>query len=164
MRGAALAIAFLAGAFVAAEPTGARADEDDDTETLIAQIEACLGRISDPGEHPELCMGLHAIPCIDAPDGQSESGTIACLSEETRAWSRILNTEYAQLLARLDEEPRLALRDAQRKWTDFKNANCAFPVALERGSLSGPWAADCEMQAMARRAMELRSYLGYLEY
>lgn len=162
LRAAAAATICLAIAFAA--PDGARADEEDDIETLIAQIEACLGRISDPGEHPELCMGLHALPCMDAPEGQSSDGAIACLSEETKAWGRILTNEYSALLARLDEEPRNALRDAQKKWTTFTEANCAFPISLERGALSGPWAADCEMQATARRAMELRSYLGYLEY
>lgn len=159
MRSAALAFAVIAVA-----TSAARADEEDDTQTLIAQIEACLGRISDPGEHPELCMGLHAIPCSDSPDGQTDEGAVACLTEETRAWTRILNDEYAQLLARLDEEPRMALRDAQKKWSSFKDANCAFPTALDRSSLGGPWAADCEMQATARRAMELRSYINYLEY
>ena len=133
-------------------------------DDLVAKIEACLGRIGDPGEHPELCMGIHVNACVAAPGGETDAGQTACLTEETEAWDRILAKEYAAPLSRLDEDQRAALKDAQRKWTAFLEADCDFPLIFEKSALAGPWAADCRMQHTARRTTELRGYLNYLEY
>lgn len=133
-------------------------------DAIVLEIEACLGRIGDPGEHPELCMGLHVNRCVDTGPGAAPGGEVLCIDEESAAWTRILNAEYAMLLGRLGDEQRLALRDAQRKWAAFYEAECKFPLVFEESALGAPWAADCRMQHAARRAMELRGYLNYLEY
>ncbi|MEL7464479.1 MAG: lysozyme inhibitor LprI family protein [Pseudomonadota bacterium] len=149
--------AFVAIALLAAGPVQAAQD-------LVERIEACLGRIGDPGEHPELCMGLHVNDCIRTAAGAAPGGEALCIEEEAAAWMRLLNTEYAILDAELGDEQRTALRDAQRKWMAFLQSDCKFPLLFEEGALARPWAADCRLQHTARRAMELRGYLDYLAY
>ena len=133
-------------------------------EALVGEIESCLGRIGDPGEHPELCMGLHVNRCVGTDAGKAAGGETVCIDEEAEAWMRLMNVEYTILLGKLGDDQRAALRDAQRKWTAFLKSDCEFPLVFERGALARPWAADCRLQHTARRAMELRGYLNYLAY
>lgn len=133
-------------------------------DDLVAQIDRCVGPLGQPAEHAELCMGVHAEPCMQIAENQSTQGMVACISAETAAWDWILNREYRGLRMALDEEQKDALRDAQRKWIAFRDADCAFPHIFVRGTLSQPWGADCVMQHTARRAMELRGFRNYLEY
>lgn len=133
-------------------------------ETLMQDIEACLGRVGDPGEHPELCMGFHVTTCIDTEVGRAPGGEVTCIEEEADVWRRLMTTEYATLLSRLGDDQRASLRDSQRKWVAFLEADCEFPLIFEKSALARPWAADCRLQHTARRAMELRGYLNYLAY
>ncbi|MEO0362201.1 MAG: lysozyme inhibitor LprI family protein [Pseudomonadota bacterium] len=149
--------ALLAFAILAA-PASAGA-----TGSIVERLDACLGAVGAPGAHPEQCMGLHAEPCMERAEGQTTYGMVTCLSEETAAWDEILNREYKALVAALDTAQTEALREAQRAWLDFRDADCAFPHVFVEGSLARPWGADCVMQHTARRAVELRGYRDFLE-
>lgn len=140
------------------------AEGAETTQELIDMIDACVGRVGSPADHADLCMGLHIQPCAELPGGETTVGMVDCIVFETLAWDTILNREYKALTGKLDEEQRAALRDAQRKWIAFRDADCAFPQVFIRGSLARPWGADCVMQHTARRALELRSFLDFLEY
>ena len=158
---------FALAAVAAATPSAAQTQSPEllsGPEKIVADIQACIGRIGDPGEHPELCMGLHVNPCVAENAEPTPAQETLCIEQETVAWERIVTAEYAQLLARLDEEEWNALRDAQRKWGTFVDADCAFPLVFEESALGPPWAADCRLQHTARRATELFGYLNYLEY
>ena len=136
----------------------------DTADGLVERLDACIELVGASGDNATYCMGIYTEPCIDISDNQTTAGTVECISVETDAWDEILNREYAMLLGALDEAPRAALRDAQRKWVDFRDADCAFPQVLIEGTLAHPWSADCVMQHTARRAVELRGILEYVEY
>lgn len=131
---------------------------------IIGRIDACMGELGQAADHAEFCMGVHAEPCMQATENQSTHGMVQCLATETEAWDEVLNREYAALIRALDEEQTAALRDAQRKWMAFRDADCAFPDVLVRGSMALPWMADCVMQHTARRALELRGFRNFMEY
>lgn len=131
---------------------------------LIARIDGCIGRIHAPADHADLCMGIHVEQCIRAEGGETTNGTVACINTETAAWETVLEREMTNLRTRLDDEQIGVLYAAQRAWVAFRAADCEFPHVFVRGTLSQPWAADCFMQHTARRALELRSYIEYLEY
>jgi uncharacterized protein YecT (DUF1311 family) len=131
---------------------------------LIAKIDGCIGRINSPADHADLCMGIHVEGCSAAEGGDTTNGLVACISTETAAWETVLEREIAALRTRLDDEQTGVLHAAQRAWLAFRTADCAFPHVFVRGALSQPWAADCVMQHTARRALELRAYIEYLEY
>ncbi len=133
-------------------------------EELIAKIDGCIGRINSPADHADLCMGIHVEPCSRAEGSETTNGMVACITTETAAWEVVLEREIAALRARLDDEQTGVLHAAQRAWLAFRAADCEFPHVFVRGTLSQPWSADCVMQHTARRALELRAYIEYLEY
>lgn len=132
-------------------------------ETLVERIDACLAETGLYGDGVGQCLGLHSQPCMEEDASATTQGMVACLSEEAAAWDDILNREYRRLMPRLDEEQKAALREVQRAWIVFRDADCAFPHVLVRGTLAQPWGADCIMQHTARRAFELRGLAAYTE-
>lgn len=136
---------------------------DDTADKIVARIDACIGRQGAPQDHADQCLGLHAQPCMEAPEGQSTRGMVGCLAAETAAWDTVLAREYAALLPKLDSGQRAAMTDAQQRWLDFRRADCAIPYALVEGTLAQPWSADCVMQRTARRALQIRGYIDFLE-
>lgn len=151
--------ATLAGLLSAAAATFATSASADD---LVGRIDACIGVVGAPADHAELCLGIHAQPCMDAPENQTTVGLVECLRTEFSAWDEILNREYEALQPLLDEEQRAALRDAERAWIAYRDADCAFPHVLVRGTMAQPWSMDCVMQHTARRAMTLRGLLDFM--
>ncbi|MEM7524649.1 MAG: lysozyme inhibitor LprI family protein [Pseudomonadota bacterium] len=137
--------------------------EDQPPEGLLDRIETCIGRIDAPADHADLCMGMHALPCMAKPENETTVGMVTCLTQETTAWSVLLDRELSLLVAKLDVEQRAAFDKAQAAWSAWRDADCVFPHVLVRGSLAQPWSSDCYMQHTARRALELREYLAYLE-
>jgi uncharacterized protein YecT (DUF1311 family) len=93
----------------------------------------------------------------------------ACTAAETEAWDRLLNEGYAEavLLARrralLEEEAGATppphedlLRDAQRAWLAFRDADCEQEAALwGEGSMRRIAAATCMLDRTATRTLEL---------
>ena len=47
-----------------------------------------------------------------------------CIAEEFEHQDRRLNTAYQALMGSVSAETRTQLRDAQRKWIAFRDANC----------------------------------------
>lgn len=158
MNGKTPAVA-LAGLFAAALGVSAATASAD---TLVEQIDACIGAVGAPADHAELCMGIYAQPCMDAPESQTTVGAVSCLRTEFSAWDEILNREYDALSPLLDEEQSAALWAAQRAWIAYRDADCAFPHVLIRGTMAQAWSMDCVMQHTARRAMTLRGLLDFM--
>ena len=132
-------------------------------ETLVERIDACVTEIGAYGDHVEQCLGLHAQPCMEEEENFTTVGMVNCLVTEAEAWETILSREVRRLLPRLDEEQKAALLETQAAWSVFRDADCAFPYVLVRGTLAQPWSADCLMQHTARRAMEMRGLVAYTE-
>ncbi|MCB1345529.1 MAG: DUF1311 domain-containing protein [Methylobacteriaceae bacterium] len=115
------------------------------------------------------CIGNAARFCMEAtPEGQTTLGMSACLMAERDAWDRLLNEEYARARAESarvdaadtpDHAVRAArLRDAQRAWIAYRDANCAVDYALPGGgSLRQITGAHCVLRMTAERSFELRA-------
>jgi uncharacterized protein YecT (DUF1311 family) len=96
-----------------------------------------------------------------------------CLLAERDLWDRLLNQEYAAARQRAqaadDAErpyhPEYAqrvtqLRDAQRAWIAFRDAECALQYgAWGAGSMRQIAGADCQMRLTAARTIDLGLYL-----
>lgn len=111
------------------------------------------------------CIGAAAEACQAGAGGGSTPGIVGCLSSEADAWDALLNEEYGLLrdALRADDaaaggESRAdALRDAQRAWIAFRDADCALAWSIwQDGTIRGPVAARCRLDHTARRALELR--------
>jgi uncharacterized protein YecT (DUF1311 family) len=97
----------------------------------------------------EQCMGkAHAN--VDMMD---------CIDAEIQRQDQRLNKVYKTLGIDLSDERKTQLRDAQRAWIKFRDANCGFYRDPDGGSLAGLLAADCMMRLTADRAQELADFL-----
>ncbi len=154
-------------------PTPAAADELDDARFLTQCVETQL--TSGTAKAESVCLGLIALPCTDAgPSGDDalalEKHETACLTRETDAWQVAMDEWWPDLLAaavtldaRDDRQSASvdALRQAQRAWESFAQAECAYASALwGRSTYREVSRADCEMRTLARRAIQLRAQTG----
>jgi len=150
MRLAALLLAFCL-------PAAAPAQEVDP-----AIVTDCLAHAL-PGEVAPRCLGAAANAC-QAAGHETTLGISACIQAETAAWDAHLNDQYRALRAELAaQEPDLttALRDAQRAWIAFRDAQCALDYARwQGGSIRTIVAANCMMTMTAQRTIELRDMKG----
>lgn len=160
----AAACLFLAG-------TGSPSAADDPLPEDQIAIQSCLEGVrdynassqDDPASRDE-CIGTVADPCLDEPQGQSTAGMVGCYAREIAIWDGLLNSHYDALKDGLETPAFDALRETQRKWIAYRDANCAWPrIFFEGGTIASPIGSSCINQATARRANELADYLDWMQ-
>jgi uncharacterized protein YecT (DUF1311 family) len=104
---------------------------------------------------PDLSQEFTA--CMDPSSGTTAT-MLACMSAETRRQDARLNQAYKAVMAQLSEVRQKELRDAQRAWLKFREANCRFYADPEGGTIATVNAGDCLMSATAARARELEGF------
>jgi len=92
------------------------------------------------------------------PDCQiyGDGSTIAmaeCLSAQSDTWERRLDAAYAAALAS-GEVDRVKLRQAQRAWLRYRDANCEMYDAVS-GSIHTILAGTCQRNMTRDRTLEL---------
>ncbi|CTQ33556.1 lysozyme inhibitor LprI family protein [Jannaschia rubra] len=133
-----------------------------------ASVRACFEGAADPAAP---CIGEAATACMEASDnGYTTMGMAECTNLETAEWDRLLNIEYRRLRDQweaLDVEAAGtsigagidrsdALRDAQRAWIAFRDADCAARYAqYQDGTIRTTIATGCHLSHTARRTLEL---------
>ncbi len=80
---------------------------------------------------------------------------LACIGDETRVQDARLNTEYRRTLTAVSKGEKTCLRDAQRLWVQYRDANCRFRADPDGGTLASVAASDCVMSMTTERASEL---------
>jgi uncharacterized protein YecT (DUF1311 family) len=117
-----------------------------------------------------VCLVLSGLACAHAEERTSESYTACldkangatsamqdCIKEELERQDHRLNTAYQALTGSVPEKRRAQLRDAQRKWTAFRDANCRFYFDPEGGSAARLASNECVVTLTADRARELEN-------
>lgn len=120
------------------------------------------------------CLGQASGQCQEHTGGSSTMAIVECIQAETHIWDDILNEEYqatqaynaeqdgagnSQVLDRTD-----ALRDAQRAWIAFRDADCAARYAIwQDGTIRSIVAANCHLTMTASRAVDLRDMRGGMQ-
>lgn len=120
------------------------------------------------GETSPACVGAAANACQALEGGATTLGVTECTMAEQAVWDDLLNTNY-QVLRDLfkgqkaigqdlsGEELTLRLRDAQRAWIAFRDADCGFRYDIYRGgTIRSIVGANCALAMTAQRALELR--------
>jgi len=151
------------------QPAVAEAPHDGFVQDVAGCYAAAEGR-----DAAGACIGTGASACFDgAADGQTTFGMMSCLSAEADVWDRLLNEEYAAARARAEaadaeDRPHMEgyavraqqVRDAQRAWIAFRDANCAMEYGeYGAGSMRLIAGADCRLRMTAERTLDLRGYL-----
>ncbi|MGD7034864.1 lysozyme inhibitor LprI family protein [Methylotuvimicrobium buryatense] len=94
--------------------------------------------------------------CMDQSGGVTMN-MIDCITEEDQRQDTRLNRVYNELMGTLSAERKTALRDAQRAWLKYREANCHFYDDPDGGSIARVQANDCFMTETAQRAKELEN-------
>jgi uncharacterized protein YecT (DUF1311 family) len=146
----------------------AAAAQDLSVDTQI--VRQCFENTEIGAVYPT-CLGQASGQCQDQPGGSTTIGITDCILAETVEWDAILNEEYkatqqvneaadtdglSQVMDRAD-----ALRDAQRAWIAFRDADCGARYAMwQDGTVRTIVAANCHLTMTAQRAIELRDMRG----
>ena len=112
------------------------------------------------------CSISHAAPtysaqyttCIDRAGGVT-ADTIDCIGQELAHQDKRLNQNYQHLLKVLRPERKTELRDVQRLWLKYREANCNFYYDREGGSLARIMANQCMLDMLIERNQELEGLI-----
>lgn len=114
-----------------------------------------------------LLLALLATPAL-AADGYSaaysrcmnKAGGVTvemreCIGSETHVHDQRLNKNYKAAMAVLEAPQQTLLRDAQRLWVKYRDANCGMYGQLTGGTMDLIVADDCFLNMTKLRADEL---------
>jgi len=79
---------------------------------------------------------------------------------KTKVWNERLNRAYRNLPQRLDAGQLDPLKDAQRLWIKYRDANCAF-YGSQDGTIRQIQAAECVCSMTKDRALELENAMKF---
>lgn len=109
------------------------------------------------------CIGAASRVCMDEPGGSSTVGMSECTMRENAWWDQHLNFLYQDLKDNLTSEQFTKLRDAQRAWIKFRDADCDFNYEYwKEGTIRSTFYTSCVLDKTASRAIELEGYLEWI--
>lgn len=152
-------------------PLSASAQQGHGASSLsvdAARVRECFVQMGQEGVGN--CIAEAANLCQERDGGSTTLGIVACLQAETEVWDDLLNAQYLELrdsMRQQDQEwPELgisraeALRDVQRAWIAFRDAECGYAYArYQGGTIRNVVAASCVLEETARRALTLKAFL-----
>ena len=96
-------------------------------------------------------------PCAN-PQTQAEMNI--CAGEDFKAADAALNQVYQQLMAKLDDEEKAQLKDAENAWLKYRDTNCDFVADQFKGGSMRPMIyAGCLADMTTRRTTELKTQI-----
>lgn len=96
-------------------------------------------------------------PCGDQPNTLA---IVDCVGAKTKIWDERLNKAYQDLPQRLDAGQLGPLKEAQRLWIKYRDANCGFYGSGE-GTIRQVQAAECMRSMTKDRALELENAMKF---
>lgn len=83
-----------------------------------------------------------------------------CADQDFRASDAKLDDTYKALLAKLSEPEKTQIKDAQRAWLSYRDAECKFTIRQNKGGSIYPmmW-SGCLTEKTNARVKELRAHL-----
>lgn len=97
--------------------------------------------------------------CMDTSGGVTAE-MVSCIGAELKRHDARLNAQYKAALASLEENQQALLREAQRQWIKYRDANCGLYAQLTGGTIDRLNSATCVLDTTARRADELEDIAG----
>ncbi|MGI4849444.1 MAG: lysozyme inhibitor LprI family protein [Janthinobacterium lividum] len=91
--------------------------------------------------------------------GTTTIGMHGCIATESTLQDARLNRVYSAVLKLLPPARQKKLRDVQRAWIKFRDADCIFLHDPDGGTLAGVSSAACFMRKTAERAGDLEELL-----
>jgi uncharacterized protein YecT (DUF1311 family) len=96
-------------------------------------------------------------PCANP---QTQTEMTQCAAEAYKAADKVLNQVYQQLVAKLDDEEKAQLKEAQTAWLKYRDTNCDFVADQYKGGTMRPMIyAGCLADVTKKRTSELREQI-----
>jgi len=95
--------------------------------------------------------------CMDHSGGVTAE-MLDCIGAETKRQDARLNRAYKEAMLQLPLARKNQLRDAQRAWIKYRDANCDFYADPDGGTLATVSSSDCFLSATASRAKEIEGF------
>lgn len=89
--------------------------------------------------------------CIDQSEGVT-SNMLNCNKNELKTQDARLNKNYKRAMSVLSAEQKIKLRDTQRLWLKYKEANCGMQATLTGGTIDMLFSSGCELDMTRERA------------
>jgi uncharacterized protein YecT (DUF1311 family) len=140
---------------IAAVPAPA---QDKPTAKDSAAIKKCVKIKTGRKWAWEQCIGVVSEACAKDEGSMTSRQVIDCEAREQAVWNAILNDSFRRLLAKLDEDQQLKLRDMQRAWMAYRDKNCAFLYDYFQGTMANPMIAACTSRATGMQALYLLGF------
>ncbi|SLM30827.1 conserved exported hypothetical protein [Desulfamplus magnetovallimortis] len=96
--------------------------------------------------------------CIDDSGGVT-AAMLDCINQEHTLQDARLNKAYKKVMSQLTPERQKELKDAQRAWIKYRDANCNFYFDPDGGTAASLSGRDCFMTTTASRAEELENFI-----
>lgn len=81
---------------------------------------------------------------------------INCIADEMATQDARLNGAYSKARSEFSEQRRDALLNAQRRWIEYRDANCGF-YATAGGTIAQVISNECYLRETIHRAVELEN-------
>jgi len=83
-----------------------------------------------------------------------------CAGQEYQAADAVLNQVYSRLVAKLDNDEKAQLKEAQTAWLKYRDANCELVADQFKGGTIRPMIhANCLADMTRKRTIELRTQI-----
>jgi uncharacterized protein YecT (DUF1311 family) len=102
-------------------------------------------------------QGQKSEPCASA---QTQAEMNNCAGQEYKSADATLNQVYRQLVAKLDQDEKAELKEAQNAWLKYRDANCTFVADQYKGGTIRPMIEGlCLADVTRNRTAELRAQI-----
>ncbi|MDZ7888695.1 MAG: lysozyme inhibitor LprI family protein [Pseudomonas sp.] len=92
--------------------------------------------------------------CMDQSGGVT-ANILNCIADEIEQQDARLNQHYKSAMRALSQEQQPQLRDVQRLWISFRDADCALLGNLTGGSIDAINRSSCYLDMTKKRAGDL---------
>lgn len=103
--------------------------------------------------------------CIDA--ASNTAGLVNCTNQAYTLWDNELNIKYQNLMSALPPSGKQVLRNSQRDWIKFRDAELKTIDALYQskdGTMYLPMKAAHRLELIKTRVLQLTSYENLINY
>jgi uncharacterized protein YecT (DUF1311 family) len=103
--------------------------------------------------------------CLAQSNHGSTAGQVECTNQAKQRWDDEMNLVYRRLADRLPPKAQTSLRDAQRRWLQYRDADQLLIDAvyeLTRGTMYAPMQAYSHLRLVRERSLTLKSYFAAL--
>jgi uncharacterized protein YecT (DUF1311 family) len=99
--------------------------------------------------------------CLAQSNHGSTAGQVECTNQAKQRWDDEMNQDYRRLADHLTSKSQTSLRDAQRRWLQYRDADDLLIDAvyeLTKGTMYAPMQAYSHLRLVRERSLMLKSY------